>query len=48
MVSSFNILNATPLRVVGAGVVGIFKGAGIFAYSQTLYATPNSNTAVAR
>jgi hypothetical protein len=30
--TSLNIRHTTPLCVIGAGVVGIFKGAGVFQY----------------
>jgi hypothetical protein len=30
--TSLKILNPTPVLVKGAGMVGIFKGAGVFVY----------------
>ena len=37
----------TPLRVVGAGVVGIFQGAGVTQYCLILKASPSVITAAA-
>jgi len=48
IVSSFTILKATPPRVVGAGVVGIFNGAGVMRYLRMRNAKPNTRIAVAR
>ena len=39
---------ATPGFVTGAGVVGIFSGAGVFAYRRILSTRPTASTAVAR
>jgi len=39
--------NATPVRVVGAGVVGILSGAGVRAKSNILYPSPTPRISVA-
>jgi hypothetical protein len=46
--TSRNILIATPDCVIGAGGVGIFRGAGIVEYSYILYASPINNIAAAK
>ena len=45
--TSFAIRKTTPPVVVGAGVVGIFSGAGVRAKSKILYATPPTRISVA-
>jgi hypothetical protein len=37
----------TPPCVTGAGVVGIFSGAGVFQYSMIRRARPTTNSSVA-